>query len=232
MSTTPSAATAPRRGRPPKITPEKLVEAALSVGLENLTLAEVAKALNVSIQSLYNHVASRDDLLFMTAAVLSERYPMPEDTGGDWMEWLYRLAYALKSAYEHAPGFATVLMSRSPANAPTVGARWEISLNIAGRCGFEPLTALWVNMAVHEFTYAWVARQEQRRSQEEYLPPRQLTKEGDPAPARIDTTRQAFLESQQLPSALRFDVTLRALIDGLSRLKGQSVRDLGNDSSR
>lgn len=45
-----------RRGRLPRISRDRIVEAAYELGIENLTMAAVAERLGVSHQSLYNWV--------------------------------------------------------------------------------------------------------------------------------------------------------------------------------
>ena len=106
MASNQSAATSPgrRRGRPPRdlrddSTPrEKLLRAAEAVvakhGVHGFRLSDVAAQLGVQVPSLYNHFASRDDLLVQLAAQLSDDFlksgAAQRVRGGDAMEILRR----------------------------------------------------------------------------------------------------------------------------------------------
>lgn len=106
MVSTQSAAAAPgrRRGRPPRdpednSTPRgRILRAAESViathGVHSFRLSDVAAQLGVQVPSLYNHFASRDDLLLQLAAQLSDDFRKLEAAqhvpGGDAMENLRR----------------------------------------------------------------------------------------------------------------------------------------------
>jgi AcrR family transcriptional regulator len=66
-------------------------------GAEALTMRNVAKELGVEAMSLYNHVASKDDLLDgMVDLVFSEIEPPASD--GDWKSELRRRAIATRAA--------------------------------------------------------------------------------------------------------------------------------------
>jgi len=68
---------APRVGRPPRVNAQAIIEAAIELGLERVTLKQVADHLGVGVATLYRHVRSRDELLRMAAfrVVLSRRMP-------------------------------------------------------------------------------------------------------------------------------------------------------------
>ena len=90
LSTT--AATGPRRGRPPRVTPEQIVDAA--VGLvraepaEPLTMARVASAVGLTPMALYRHFKDRDELMDeVVGRILMERNAaMPRE--GSWQDQL------------------------------------------------------------------------------------------------------------------------------------------------
>jgi len=74
-------------GRRPRLTRERVIQAALSVadsgGLGSLTIRSLAKELGTKPMSVYYHVASKDEILAaLVDVVFSEiRLPVP---GGDW----------------------------------------------------------------------------------------------------------------------------------------------------
>ncbi len=78
-----SATPAPRVGRPPRVSAEAIVEAAVELGLDRVTLKQVADRLGVAVATLYRHVRSRDELVRMAAfrLVLQRRMPQPGVAG-------------------------------------------------------------------------------------------------------------------------------------------------------
>lgn len=80
-----------RLGRPPRVTPAQIAEAALAVGLEKATVRNVADRLGMSVPGLYHHVRTREELLAMAAAHSFRALLFPDPEGKSWTEWL--LAY-------------------------------------------------------------------------------------------------------------------------------------------
>jgi hypothetical protein len=184
-------------------------------------LTGVGRLLGVSVQAIYRHVQSREELVYLTAQFLSERFPVPPDDGDDWSKWAYEYACATRNIYEHAPGFASALMGMSFASSPKIPSRWETAQRVAERSGFNPVMALWVNIAVHEFVLAWVARHE-----------RSLSPSGDSGHLKREEGKFLAEEAPMLKKALaasdgtsdeiRFETTLRAIVEGLSSLREQA----------
>jgi AcrR family transcriptional regulator len=79
---------AKRLGRPPRITPAQIAEAALAIGLDQATIRNVADRLGMSVPGLYHHVRTREELLAMAAAHGLGEVPLPEDHGQPWTEWM------------------------------------------------------------------------------------------------------------------------------------------------
>ena len=71
----------PRRGRPPRITRESVLDAALrrldSDGPDAVTIRALARDLGVSPMTLYGHVADKDELLLALVDRLAERLEHP-----------------------------------------------------------------------------------------------------------------------------------------------------------
>ena len=78
----------PRRpvGRPARVDLKAIVDAALQIGLDRVTMKAVADRLDVGIATLYQHVRNRDDLIRMGALRLSLTRRMPEDSDQHWAE--------------------------------------------------------------------------------------------------------------------------------------------------
>lgn len=89
------------RGRPPKITPERVIEATMSLledkAPEEISMAEVAARLGIPVMSLYNHYPNTSVLLQAVADHSFSQFRMPR-TAADapWQtvlrDWLRELA--------------------------------------------------------------------------------------------------------------------------------------------
>ena len=86
------AAGSPRRGRPPRATPEQIVDAAVTLVLtepdEPLTMARVASAVGLTPMALYRHFKDRDELMDeVVGRILLERNAaIPRE--GPWQDQL------------------------------------------------------------------------------------------------------------------------------------------------
>jgi len=89
------------RGRPPKITRERVIEATMSLlednAPEEISMAEVAGRLNIPVMSLYNHFPNTSVLLQAVADHSFSQFRMPRTAAGaPWQtvlqDWLLELA--------------------------------------------------------------------------------------------------------------------------------------------
>jgi AcrR family transcriptional regulator len=95
-----------RRGRPPRITRARIVQAAREVG-EQPSMADVARALEVAPGALYHHVRDRDELLELVAAQVLEETVFDDWTpadGAPWQDYVRAYATAFRSALLTNPG--------------------------------------------------------------------------------------------------------------------------------
>jgi AcrR family transcriptional regulator len=81
-----------RVGRRPRLTMNQLLDAALEMGLEQLTIAGLAAKLGTGMAAVYRLVESRDDLVLKAAAHAANIIPPVVDAGQGWREYLF--AYA------------------------------------------------------------------------------------------------------------------------------------------
>ena len=97
-----------RRGRPPQLSREQIVSAALASNLETLTVRELANRLGVTHGALYRWISSRGELMDMVSDVLVERIlPKDEPRADQWRSWLRRLAWSMHDEFLAVPGYAT-----------------------------------------------------------------------------------------------------------------------------
>lgn len=80
-------AAAPRVGRPPRVNAQAIIEAAIEIGLDGVTLKQVADRLGVAVATLYRHVRNRDELVRLAAfrVALTRRLPAPDSSNA--MHW-------------------------------------------------------------------------------------------------------------------------------------------------
>ena len=96
-----------RRGRPPRISRDDIVDAACELGIENLTMAAVAERLGVTHQSLYGWVQDRDELIDLVSDRLIRRLEIkPPDDPADWRDSLRSYANGLRRLAEEMLAWA------------------------------------------------------------------------------------------------------------------------------
>lgn len=102
-----------RPGRPPRLSREQIVAAALEIDLDALTMPAVAARLDVSTQALYYWVDNRDELINLIGDVLVARItPSEQPLEGDWRAWLAELAWGMFHELLAVPGFTGRIFAR------------------------------------------------------------------------------------------------------------------------
>lgn len=100
----------PRRGRPPKITRDQIIDAVLASGFSGLTIPALAQRLGVTTMTIYRHAATRSELLAMAWEKVLERHTWP-DCDGPWRRLLHEHATTLWDLLADHPGAAIELSS-------------------------------------------------------------------------------------------------------------------------
>jgi AcrR family transcriptional regulator len=85
----PSASRAAARGRPPRVTAERLQQAILEIEGEVPTMASLARQLGVGVATLYSHVRGQEELRRLAAEVAFDAWVLPPAPPGiHWAHWL------------------------------------------------------------------------------------------------------------------------------------------------
>jgi AcrR family transcriptional regulator len=92
--------TAPRRGRPPRITPELILDAVDRRPDSSWTVTSIAAELGVSEPAIYYHFPSKQALLFALGARVLNELEMPSPDLA-WEPWLEELAHRTLALYRH-----------------------------------------------------------------------------------------------------------------------------------
>jgi AcrR family transcriptional regulator len=93
----------PAGGRPRLLTRDRVIDAAVKLGLENFTMKRVAAELGVTIATLYQYVADRDELLRLAVTQMVAALPFPPDTGQHWSVFLRDFAQVLQEVLAADP---------------------------------------------------------------------------------------------------------------------------------
>lgn len=105
------ARTSPRA----RLTRHQVLQAALALidrdGLDGLSMRRLASDLGVEPMSLYNHVASKDDLLAGLADLIWAEIAAAAPPTTDWAAWLRAFAHAIRQAVHRHPNTLPVLVS-------------------------------------------------------------------------------------------------------------------------
>lgn len=100
---TTEASSAPRLGRPPLVSAQAIIQAAIEIGLDGVTLKQVADRLGVAVPTLYRHVRNRDELVRLAAFQITLSRVMPENPGAHWSELAQRYAASLFESFLAEP---------------------------------------------------------------------------------------------------------------------------------
>ena len=76
-------------GRPRILTKELILQTAVKLGLENLTLKELANDLNVGTTTFYQYFYSRSELIEAAAVYALSDIPLPQNPSLEWHEYAY-----------------------------------------------------------------------------------------------------------------------------------------------
>ncbi len=102
----------------PRLTPEAITEAAIRLadaeGLEAVSIRRVAAELDARAMSLYDHFASKQDLLASMADKGVGEILVSKPLPGDWREAVAASARKTYAAYAHHPWMLFVAAERAP----------------------------------------------------------------------------------------------------------------------
>ena len=109
------------RPRSPKLSAPAIADAALSLVDKHgeFTIPQLAKAMGVSPSSLYNHVASKSDIIELMRGEAMGKIELPEP-GTDWVDTLRRIATGYMRSYARHPKLIPLLTAYTVRDAVTL----------------------------------------------------------------------------------------------------------------
>jgi AcrR family transcriptional regulator len=102
-----------RRGRPPRLSAETIVQAALILletrPAEDFTMTSIAQAVGTTTMALYRYFPSRDALLDAVSADVFGQFRMQSSPDATWQDTLFAWACALKTTFERYPSLTRLM---------------------------------------------------------------------------------------------------------------------------
>lgn len=130
---------APRRGRPPSLSRDQIVEAALKLtdesSLEDVSMRSLASELGVPVMTIYNYVASREELAELVVDHVLRQVEIPALEVGAWDERMRLLQRDARDAMRQHPGLS---FSRHGSSSRQAMRLAEEAMSILRDGGFGP----------------------------------------------------------------------------------------------
>lgn len=105
-----------KRVKPPVLTEDQIVNAALSVirteGLDALSMRRLSRELGRSAMAAYWYVEDKQQLLNLVTTKMLAEVPLPEPESGTWDERLRKVVSAIDGKLRDHPGIAEILLQR------------------------------------------------------------------------------------------------------------------------
>jgi AcrR family transcriptional regulator len=100
----------PRVGRPPRVTVPAIIEVAREIGLDRVTLKEIADRLEIGLATLYRHVRNRDELIRLATFEAALERRLPDSSHAHWTELATRYAESLYDSFVAEPQLIAELL--------------------------------------------------------------------------------------------------------------------------
>jgi TetR/AcrR family transcriptional regulator, tetracycline repressor protein len=134
-----SSEAAPRRGRPPSLTRDQIVDAALKLvdesSLDEVSMRSLANELAVPVMTIYNYVASKEELAELVVDQVLRHVEIPPVEVGTWDDRMRLLQRGARNAMRQHPGLS---LSRHASSSQEAMRLAEGAMSILSDGGFEP----------------------------------------------------------------------------------------------
>jgi AcrR family transcriptional regulator len=147
----PKPPSAPRPGRPPSLSTQVIVAAALEIGLDKVSFKRLADRLGVNVATVYRYVRNRNELLRLAAFQLALGRRLPEHEHAHWSQLAVRYAEEMFESFLKDPELVAQLLKGS------IGPHVEMDvldqfLGAMSRHGFSPEEGLLLHRAIGTMT--------------------------------------------------------------------------------
>ena len=202
------------------ITRDEIVQVALGIcetdGVDALTIRAVATAIGAAPMSLYNHVATKDELLDAVLDLVMGRLRVATDTSIPWQDELAAFAIALAEHLDVHRWAVLALMTR-PDPGDRTTAVGEVAIAAALRGGLDASTAVTAFAGLLSLVYgraAFLAAAERPSAQPEHEVAARISGAGT---AEFPATASVAFELVGYASPVHLERAVRALVAGLGQ---------------
>lgn len=159
------ARTKKQAGRPRLLTTEKILDVAIDLGLDGLTMTTIADRLGVSIGMLYGYITNRDELIKLAEARIIQDYEYPVDTGQHWTVYMAENAVAWFRFFTGPGEFLVRYIGGRGGPAAEID-RFQYWIAAMEKQGFEPLKSLLLQRQLGEIVMGGVVTELRTRALE------------------------------------------------------------------
>jgi AcrR family transcriptional regulator len=199
-----------RRGRPPSLTSEQIVEAALTLAdrssLENVSMRSLAGELGVPVMTIYNYVPSKEQLGELVVDHVLGPVVVPPPGAGTWDERMRLLQRAARHSMRQHPGLSFSRYGQSSHEAMRLA---EGAMAILRGGPFDGDEAAKAFTTLFTFMFGQI----------------ELDALADAAAGRGDVTLERVTSSVDLSRDELFEIGLDAVIAGITTRLGRSPAD-------
>ncbi|MEV7606859.1 TetR family transcriptional regulator [Paenarthrobacter sp. NPDC089322] len=185
-----------------------------SKGYDGLTMAALARSLGVAPSALYNHVASKDDVLLLVEDHLAAMVDVSAFGVEPWEEAVRRWAWSYRDVFsEHTP-LIPVIAVLPVANAPKTLAMYEAVTAGFRDAGFPEERIISAIVALEAFVFG---------AAYDVTAPANIFDAGtlaDEVPNFTAAVDRLASEGHERPTDVAFSLGLEALIAGFAALRG------------
>ena len=208
------------RPRSPKLSAPAIAEAALALVDRHgeFTIPQLAKDMGVSPSSLYNHVASKDEIVEMMRGAAMGEIGLPEP-GGDWVDILRQIAKGYMRSYARHPKLIPLFTAHTVRNEGTLRV-YDLLAGAFAAGGFTPADTLAAITVLDSFVLG---------SALDAAAPSQVWESGDGNSTVLNAALEAGLAVQDR-AWKTFEYGLELLLAGF-QLQGNSAQPQGPATS-
>jgi AcrR family transcriptional regulator len=227
----PSHTPRPRPEDEPELSRDRIVRTAIAVadadGLAAVSMRRVAMELGVATMSLYRHVPSKDDLVFLMSDTVFGEVDLPNPPPAGWRAQLEGLAHVQWAACKRHPWVARTISLTRPMPVPNGMAHTEYAMRAVDGLGLDPETMvrIAITMAGHLQAIAANLESDVEAEQETGMTSDQWMESQDATLASIMSSgrfpmlaKLAELPDLKLDLDALFEFGLSLLLDGVEAL--------------
>lgn len=146
-------------GRPPQINTNQILQTAISLGFDNVSMNAVARELKVTPAALYRYFESKDALLDACMDHFCKRLVLPAEDQ-HWRDFLTGLGIAIRRTLNELPGASTYGNRMGP-TTPAGFRIVDLSLNLLMDQGFSERDAWSAYVMVLDHVFNYVRKEEE-----------------------------------------------------------------------